>query len=127
MATKKVGAQPRRLKIRVSSHSDEPGSAQVARQLRELIGSGSLKAGDALPSEDGLAEQLGVGRKIVRYAYGKLVHEGLLVTDFPRNKRVAGKGNTQAKRGVASPSTKGAKTATRDGKKVKTTKKVGRK
>jgi DNA-binding GntR family transcriptional regulator len=75
----------------MSGRSSESGSGQVARQVRELIESGRLKAGDMLPSEDGLAEQLGVGRKVVRYAYGKLVEEGLLVRDHPRNKRVAGK------------------------------------
>ncbi|MCA1636347.1 MAG: winged helix-turn-helix domain-containing protein [Acidobacteria bacterium] len=83
---------PVKLRIRVSGRSSESGSAQVARQIREMIEGGRLKAGDILPSEDGLAEQLGVGRKIVRYAYGKLVEEGLLLRDFPRNKRVAGRG-----------------------------------
>jgi DNA-binding transcriptional regulator YhcF (GntR family) len=57
-----------------------------------MINAGRLKAGDVLPSEDGLADQMGVGRKIVRAAYGTLVDEGLLLRDFPRNKRVAGKG-----------------------------------
>jgi GntR family transcriptional regulator/MocR family aminotransferase len=85
------GGAPVKLKIKMSARSDESGSGQVAQQLRELIKGGRLKAGDVMPSEDGLAEQLGVGRKVVRYAYGKLVDEGLLVKDFPRNKRVAGK------------------------------------
>jgi DNA-binding FadR family transcriptional regulator len=85
------GDTPVKLRIRVSGRSDESGSGQVARQLRELIASGRLKAGDVLPSEDGLAEQLGVGRKVVRHAYSKLVDERLLVRNFPRNKRVAGK------------------------------------
>ncbi|HVG30547.1 MAG TPA: winged helix-turn-helix domain-containing protein [Pyrinomonadaceae bacterium] len=89
MANKSGGGAPIRLKLRLSARSGESGSGQVARQLRELIAAGRLKAGDVLPSEDGLAEQLDVGRKIVRHAYGKLVEEGLLVSDFPRNKRVA--------------------------------------
>lgn len=83
------GSAAVRLRMRVNGRSDESGSGQVARQLREMIAAGRLKPGDVLPSEDGLAEQLGVGRKVVRYAYGKLVDEGLLVRDFPRNKRVA--------------------------------------
>jgi GntR family transcriptional regulator/MocR family aminotransferase len=82
---------PVKIRVKLSARSDESGSGQVARQVREMIESGRLKPGDVLPSEDGLADQLGVGRKIVRYAYGKLVDEGLLVKDFPRNKRVAGK------------------------------------
>jgi GntR family transcriptional regulator/MocR family aminotransferase len=93
---------PVKLKFKLSARSGEPGSGQVARQVRELIESGRLKAGDVLPSEDGLAEQLGVGRKVVRHAYGKLVDEGLLVRDFPRNKRVAGaKSRAGAKRPAA--------------------------
>ena len=76
--------------MKVGARSSESGSGQVATQLREMIKDGRLKAGQVLPSEDGLAEQLGVGRKVVRYAYGKLVDEGLLVRDFPHNKRVAG-------------------------------------
>jgi GntR family transcriptional regulator/MocR family aminotransferase len=85
------GGTPVKLRIKVSARANESGSGQVASQLRELIKGGRLKAGDMLPSEDGLAEQLGVGRKVVRYAYGKLVEEGLLVRDFPHNKRVAGR------------------------------------
>jgi DNA-binding GntR family transcriptional regulator len=90
MAKKSDGGDtPVKLRIKLSGRSGESGSGQVARQLREMIASGRLKAGDVLPSEDGLAEQLDVGRKVIRHAYGKLVEEGLLVRDFPRNKRVA--------------------------------------
>lgn len=92
MATKSGGDKPAKLKIRLSARSGESGSAQVAQQIREMISAGRLKAGDVLPSEDGLADQMGVGRKIVRAAYSTLVDEGLLLRDFPRNKRVAGKG-----------------------------------
>jgi GntR family transcriptional regulator/MocR family aminotransferase len=91
MAKKSDGESPVKLRIKVGARSSESGSGQVANQLRELIRGGRLKAGQMLPSEDGLAEQLGVGRKVVRYAYGKLVDEGLLVRDFPHNKRVAGR------------------------------------
>lgn len=61
------GGAPIKVRIKLSARSAESGSGQVACQLREMISSGRLKAGDALPSEDGLAEQLGVGRKVVRY------------------------------------------------------------
>jgi DNA-binding FadR family transcriptional regulator len=98
MAKKSDNGVPVKLKIRLSTRSDESGSGQVARQLREMISSGRLKAGDVLPSEDGLAEQLGVGRKVVRYAYGKLVEERLLIRDHPRNKRVAGRAARSGKK-----------------------------
>jgi DNA-binding FadR family transcriptional regulator len=108
MAKKIEDGQPVKLRMKVSGRSDESGSGQVARQLREMISAGRLKAGDALPSEDGLAEQLGVGRKVVRYAYAKLVEEGLLVRDHPRNKRVAGrKARAGAKTGSTTRKTAG--------------------
>ncbi len=90
MATKGGAGSRAKLRIRLSGRSGESSTAQVSRQIREMIEGGRLKAGDTLPSEDSLAEQLGVGRKVVRSAYGKLVKDGLLVRDFPRNKRVAG-------------------------------------
>ncbi|MFL6230892.1 MAG: winged helix-turn-helix domain-containing protein [Pyrinomonadaceae bacterium] len=93
MAKKSDGDSPVKLRIKMSARSGESGSGQVVSQLRELIRGKQLKPGQVLPSEDGLAEQLGVGRKVVRYAYGKLVEEGLLVRDFPHNKRVAGGGS----------------------------------
>ena len=107
MADKRsVGDKPVKLKLRVSARSDESGSGQVARQLREMIAAGRLKAGDSLPSEDGLANQLGVGRKVVRYAYDKLVDEGLLVRDHPRAKRVAGKKSRAGAKSTSKKSTK---------------------
>lgn len=115
MATKSSGGgdgkgstKPAKLRVKVSGRSGESGSAQVARQLRGLITSGSLAAGEALPSEDKLAEQIGVGRKVVRSAYGALVGEGLLVKDHPRPKRVAGKKGKAApaeKRGASKAAT----------------------
>jgi DNA-binding FadR family transcriptional regulator len=100
------GGAPVKLKLKLSARSGESGSTQVANQLRELIGSGRLKADDVMPSEDGLADQLGVGRKVVRHAYGKLVEEGLLVKDFPRNKRVAGKKSGAGAKATAKKSAK---------------------
>jgi DNA-binding FadR family transcriptional regulator len=104
MATKKTGGSEGAVKLRIKlgARSGESGSAQVARQVRELIDAGRLKPGDALPSEDGLAEQLGVGRKVVRHAYAKLVEEGLLVSDFPRNKKVAAKKSRSAAKSAGS-------------------------
>ena len=126
MAKQNAGGNPVRLRIRISSRSEESGTAQVARQLRALIESDSLKAGDVLPSEGRLAEQLGVGRKIVRAAYGKLVDEGVLIKDHPHNKRVAGKRATPAKR-AAPLAAKGTKKVSRGGGTSAATRKTGRK
>jgi GntR family transcriptional regulator/MocR family aminotransferase len=118
MATKSGGDKPAKLKLRLSARSGESGSAQVAQQIREMINAGRLKAGDVLPSEDGLADQMGVGRKIVRAAYGTLVDEGLLLRDFPRNKRVAGKGKA-AKAGGKSKKASGKSAGKASGKSAK--------
>lgn len=53
-------------------------SAMIVDQVRELIRSGRLVAGDRLPSERELAEQFGVSRVTVRDALRSLEATGLL-------------------------------------------------
>jgi GntR family transcriptional regulator, transcriptional repressor for pyruvate dehydrogenase complex len=53
-------------------------SSAIVDQIRELIGSGRLAAGDRLPSERELAEQFGVSRVTVRDAFRTLEAVGLL-------------------------------------------------
>jgi GntR family transcriptional regulator, transcriptional repressor for pyruvate dehydrogenase complex len=50
----------------------------VSRELRRLIVSGELKAGDRLPTEAELAEQFGVNRSTVREGIRQLENEGLV-------------------------------------------------
>jgi len=54
------------------------------RQIRDLLASGALKAGDRLPPERELASQFGVGRGHVREALRKLEFYGVLQT-FPQS------------------------------------------
>lgn len=56
----------------------------IMRQIRSLLSSGALKAGDRLPPERELALQLGVGRGHVREALRKLEFYGVLQT-FPQS------------------------------------------
>lgn len=56
----------------------EPLSMAVARQLRAAILAGELVAGEPLPSENQLTEQLGVGRSTVREALRILQAQGLV-------------------------------------------------
>jgi GntR family transcriptional repressor for pyruvate dehydrogenase complex len=56
----------------------------IMRQIRRLVSSGALKAGDRLPPERELASQLGVGRGHVREALRKLEFYGILQT-FPQS------------------------------------------
>jgi len=53
-------------------------SSAIVDQIRELIGSGRLGAGDRLPSERELAERFGVSRVTVRDALRSLEAVGLL-------------------------------------------------
>jgi GntR family transcriptional regulator, transcriptional repressor for pyruvate dehydrogenase complex len=56
----------------------------IMRQIRNLISSGTLKAGDKLPPERVLAERFGVGRGHVRLALRKMECYGVLET-FPQS------------------------------------------
>jgi len=51
---------------------------QLARQIRDLIQSGALAPGEALPSTRDLAAELEVSRNTAIYAYDRLVSEGYL-------------------------------------------------
>lgn len=75
--------------IKVESSVDK-----IIRQIRELITSGQLKAGDKLPSERKLSERLGVGRSNVRDAIKKLEFYGILKTLPQSGTIVAGMGLT---------------------------------
>lgn len=75
--------------IKVESSVDK-----IIRQIRELITSGQLKAGDKLPSERKLSERLGVGRSNVRDAIKKLEFYGILKTLPQSGTIVAGMGIT---------------------------------
>jgi GntR family transcriptional regulator, transcriptional repressor for pyruvate dehydrogenase complex len=64
----------------------------IMRQIRNLIADGTLKAGDALPSERELAQTFGVGRGYVREALRKLEFYGVLKTYPQSGTRVASLG-----------------------------------
>ena len=67
---------------------------KIIRQIRSLITSGQLKAGDKLPSERKLSERLGIGRSHVRVALQKLEFYGILKTHPQSGTVVAGIGIT---------------------------------
>ena len=57
----------------------EPVYEQVAAQLRQLVASGALEPGTALPSVRQLARDLGVSLNTIARAYRLLENEGFLV------------------------------------------------
>lgn len=62
----------------IEAGSGEPVYAQIARQIRAAIASGTLPAGKALPSVRTVAGDLGVNLNTVARAYRLLQEEGFL-------------------------------------------------
>lgn len=63
-------------------------SDQVYFRLREMIASGDLKPGDAMPSERDLMERFGVGRPAVREALQSMHTLGLITISHGERSRV---------------------------------------
>jgi len=76
----------------------------VSRELRRLIDSGELKAGDQLPTEAELAQQFGVNRSTVREGIRQLENEGLVSREGRKRLTVSvpgsGKISSQASRAL---------------------------
>nr|WP_082664568.1 PLP-dependent aminotransferase family protein [Burkholderia ambifaria] len=71
-------SSPTLLNLEIDRHSGEPMFRQIARQLREKIGSAALPHGARLPPTRDLAAQLGVARNCVVEAYDEMIAGGLL-------------------------------------------------
>lgn len=89
------------------SKGGEPLFRQIYAGLREAVLSGSLRAGEKLPSTRDLAKQLGVSRTVVLLAYDQLFAEGFAVgrggsgtyvAEGLAARGVASAGGTRAKR-----------------------------
>ena len=72
-----VSALEQHIRIRRGTGVSIP--EQIVRQVRALVESGLLLAGDAMPSSRALAQQLGVSRGSVTTAYDQLTVEGVVV------------------------------------------------
>lgn len=68
--------QPLEVLVAVSRSAPGTLARQVENQLRDAIRSGALRPGTRLPSTRGLAEQLGVSRRVTVEAYAQLGAEG---------------------------------------------------
>lgn len=66
------------LPLQVQPESHIPLYMQIRDQLRALVHSGELRAGDRIPASRELATQLGVHRTTVANAYAELESEGLI-------------------------------------------------
>ncbi|GAA1073008.1 MocR-like pyridoxine biosynthesis transcription factor PdxR [Nocardiopsis metallicus] len=64
--------------VRIDRSASTPLSAQLSDALRGAMSTGTLRAGERLPSSRSLATQLGVSRTVVTDAYQQLYAEGWL-------------------------------------------------
>ena len=77
------------MELSVDSSSHVPLYVQIYEKLRILIEGGKLTAGDQLPTESQLRDQLGVSRMTVRQALSELVKDGLIVRKRAKGSFVA--------------------------------------
>jgi GntR family transcriptional regulator len=66
--------------LTVDAASHTPIYEQLAAQVRALVASGQLPAGERLPTVRGLAELLLVNANTVARAYRELEHDGVVTT-----------------------------------------------
>jgi len=64
--------------MKIYQNSSEPIYKQIAAQLRDQILAGKFKAGEALPSIRGLAQDLKISVITTMKAYEELANEGLV-------------------------------------------------
>lgn len=76
--------------IILSNVSDKPLYEQISMQIKNLIMTGSLKEGDALPSMRQLAKELHISVITTKRAYEELERVGFLETSTGRGSFVAG-------------------------------------
>ena len=78
------------LPLHLQPESHIPLYVQLRDQLRALVHSGELRAGDRIPASRELAGQLGVHRTTVANAYAELESEGLIQGHVGRGTFICG-------------------------------------
>lgn len=81
------------MNIIISNSSDKPIYEQITSQIKQMIITGELKAGDALPSMRMLAKELRISVITTKRAYEDLERDGFIHT-------VVGKGSFVADKNV---------------------------
>ena len=79
------------MEIFLSNAGQEPIYAQIARQIKQQILSGQLRAGEPLPSIRLLAKELRISVITTKRAYEELEADGFIVTQAGRGSFVAAK------------------------------------
>ncbi len=83
------------VEIRLDPNGDIPLYLQVTEQIQASIASGSMKAGQHLPTVRSLAAQLRINPGTVAKAYSELEREGVIVTHRGGGSSVASKADTE--------------------------------
>ena len=69
-----------RMFLQINFKSGKPVYLQVVDQIKAAAASGTVQAGEALPSIRPLAEELRVNRNTIAKAYGELENQGVIET-----------------------------------------------
>lgn len=77
------------MEIFLSNSGQEPIYAQITRQIKQQILSGTMQAGDALPSIRQLAKELRISVITTKRAYEDLEADGFILTQPGRGSFVA--------------------------------------
>ena len=83
------------MEIFLSNAGQEPIYAQIARQIKQQILSGQLRAGEPLPSIRLLAKELRISVITTKRAYEELEADGFIVTQAGRGSFVAAQNPAQ--------------------------------
>lgn len=78
------------MNIIISNSSGKPIYEQITSQLKQMIMSGELKEGDALPSMRYLAKELKISVITTKRAYEDLERDGFIITQVGKGSFVAG-------------------------------------
>ncbi len=79
------------MNINISNSSGQPIYDQIATQIKNLILTGELSEGDALPSMRLLAKELRISVITTKRAYEELEHDGFIVSVTGKGSFVASK------------------------------------
>ena len=79
------------MNINISNSSGQPIYDQIATQIKNLILTGELSEGDALPSMRLLAKELRISVITTKRAYEELEHDGFIVSITGKGSFVASK------------------------------------
>ncbi len=83
--------------IQITPGSPLPIYQQIVMQVRQALATGTLKAGEMLPSVRALAEELVINPNTVAKAYNTLSHEGLVESLAGRGLMIAERRNVFTK------------------------------